>query len=202
MDFALKETERNLFLHLFNDYLLLSLQKEWVSKHVVCKYFINPLIQSCFPHVCVFVIIFSTAFVFTVYCFQRGKIHSNRPLSGRKPACRELPCETSLSAEKPVQAAHGAQILLAKDCHTVSDTSTWGVLQYYRSFPRHTILYFFVSSRSDKLRWMSALSRPHSPIDFSAAQGKMLILFVFFFNVLFLFVSHKLWNIHLHGWPT
>jgi hypothetical protein len=28
MDFSLKETERSVYLHLFNDYLLLSLNKE------------------------------------------------------------------------------------------------------------------------------------------------------------------------------
>lgn len=28
MDFSLKDTERSVYLHLFNDYLLLSLQKE------------------------------------------------------------------------------------------------------------------------------------------------------------------------------
>ena len=32
MDFSLKETERNIYLHLFNDYLLLSQQKEWVKQ--------------------------------------------------------------------------------------------------------------------------------------------------------------------------
>lgn len=31
IDFSLKDTERNIYLHLFNDYLLLSLQKEWVG---------------------------------------------------------------------------------------------------------------------------------------------------------------------------
>lgn len=34
MDFSLKDTERKIYLHLFNDYLLLSLQKEWVNRHV------------------------------------------------------------------------------------------------------------------------------------------------------------------------
>lgn len=34
------------------------------------------------------------------------------------------------------------------------------------------IIVAFLSLRSDKLRWISALSRPHPKIDFSAAQGE------------------------------
>lgn len=33
IDLACKDPERNLYLHLFNDYLLLSLQKEWDTQH-------------------------------------------------------------------------------------------------------------------------------------------------------------------------
>lgn len=39
---------------------------------------------------------------------------------------------------------------------------------------------FFYLFRSDKARWISALSRPHPEIDFSAAQGK--VFFFFFFS--------------------
>lgn len=33
-------------------------------------------------------------------------------------------------------------------------------------------LFAFLYLRSDKLRWISSLSRPHPKIDFSAAQGE------------------------------
>lgn len=45
MDFSLKDTERSVYLHLFNDYLLLSLQKEWADVH---SFTLLSLPTSCF----------------------------------------------------------------------------------------------------------------------------------------------------------
>lgn len=47
MDFSLKDTERSVYLHLFNDYLLLSLQKEWAD--VQCSPFVPPLLPLPTP---------------------------------------------------------------------------------------------------------------------------------------------------------
>lgn len=37
-------------------------------------------------------------------------------------------------------------------------------------------IFAFSTFRSDKLRWISALSRPHPEIDFSAAEGEAMLL--------------------------
>lgn len=44
----------------------------------------------------------------------------------------------------------------------------------HRKVAEDTLIFAFFSFRSDKLRWISALSRPHPEIDFSAAQGMLL----------------------------
>ncbi|XP_048880399.1 uncharacterized protein arhgef5 isoform X2 [Brienomyrus brachyistius] len=99
-DFALKETERTVYLHLFNDYLLLSLQKE-SGRFSVIDYAPTEKIrvENC-----------------------RIKLHSLQKNVFRL----HLPPKKAL--------------LLRSDTH------------------------------SDKLRWMSALSRPHPDIDFTMAQ--------------------------------
>ncbi|KAI3361127.1 hypothetical protein L3Q82_013324, partial [Scortum barcoo] len=99
MDFSLKETERNIYLHLFNDYLLLSLQKEGGRFTVIDHSPVSELrAENC-----------------------RVKLHS---------------------LQKNLFRLHMTQrsLLLRTD------------------------------TQSDKLRWISALSRPHPEIDFSAAQ--------------------------------
>ncbi|XP_059194345.1 trichohyalin [Centropristis striata] len=99
MDFSLKDTERNIYLHLFNDYLLLSLQKEGGRFTVIDHAPVSDLrAENC-----------------------RVKLHS---------------------LQKNLFRLHLTQraLLLRTD------------------------------TQSDKLRWISALSRPHSEIDFSAAQ--------------------------------
>ncbi|XP_038567110.1 trichohyalin isoform X2 [Micropterus salmoides] len=98
MDFSIKETERNVYLHLFNDYLLLSLQKE--GKFTVID-------------------------------------HS--PVS-------------DLRAENCRVKLHSLQKNL------------------FRLHMTNQALLLRTDTQSDKLRWMSALSRPHPEIDFSAAQ--------------------------------
>ncbi len=107
-----------------------------------------------------------------VCCFQRREVHSNQPFSCIRPACRELPCQTSLLTEEPVPAAHVTWSPAATDWHTVrawdNDRNVWGCSQSCRGYN----VFAFIPFRSDKLRWISALSRPHSEIDFSAAQGK------------------------------
>uniref|UniRef100_A0A8C6SF14 Rho guanine nucleotide exchange factor 5 n=1 Tax=Neogobius melanostomus TaxID=47308 RepID=A0A8C6SF14_9GOBI len=101
MDFSLKETERSVYLHLFNDYLLLSLQKEGGRFTVIDTSPVSELrAENC-----------------------RVKLHS---------------------LQKNIFSLHMSRkaLLLRTD------------------------------TQSDKLRWISALSRPHSEVDFSAAQGQ------------------------------
>ncbi|XP_061573037.1 trichohyalin isoform X2 [Cololabis saira] len=99
MDFSLKENERNVYLHLFNDYLLLSLQKEGGRFTVIDHCPVSEMrVENC-----------------------RVKLHS---------------------LQKNLIRLHMSNkaLLLRTD------------------------------TQSDKLRWISALSRPHPEIDFSAAQ--------------------------------
>ncbi|XP_042278811.1 trichohyalin isoform X3 [Thunnus maccoyii] len=99
MDFSLKDTERNIYLHLFNDYLLLSLQKEGGRFTVIDHSPVSDLrVENC-----------------------RVKLHS---------------------LQKNLFRLHMSQKSLLLRTDTLSD----------------------------KLRWISALSRPHPEIDFSAAQ--------------------------------
>ncbi|XP_070767938.1 trichohyalin isoform X2 [Enoplosus armatus] len=99
MDFSLKDTERNVYLHLFNDYLLLSLQKEG----------------------------------------GRFTVIDHSPVS-------------DLRAENCRVKLHSLQKNL------------------FRLHMTHKALLLRTDTQSDKLRWISALSRPHPEIDFSAAQ--------------------------------
>ncbi|KAM9353487.1 uncharacterized protein arhgef5 [Symphorus nematophorus] len=99
MDFSLKDTERNIYLHLFNDYLLLSLQKEG----------------------------------------GRFTVIDHSPVS-------------ELRAENCRVKLHSLQKNL------------------FRLHMSHKALLLRTDTQSDKLRWISALSRPHPEIDFSAAQ--------------------------------
>ncbi|XP_030606801.1 trichohyalin [Archocentrus centrarchus] len=99
MDFSLKDTERSVYLHLFTDYLLLSLPKEGGRFTVIDHCLVSELrVENC-----------------------RVKLHS---------------------LQKNLFRLHMTQksLLLRTD------------------------------AQSDKLRWISALSRPHPEIDFSAAQ--------------------------------
>ncbi|XP_061770929.1 trichohyalin isoform X2 [Nerophis ophidion] len=99
MDFSLKETERNIYMHLFNDYLLLSQQKEGGKFTVIDHAPVAELrAENC-----------------------RVKLHS---------------------LQKNLFRLH----MLNKSLLLRTDT------------------------QSDKLRWISALSRPHPEIDFSSAQ--------------------------------
>ncbi|XP_068591662.1 trichohyalin isoform X2 [Cebidichthys violaceus] len=99
MDFSLKETERNVHLHLFNDYLLLSLHKEGGRYTVIDHCPVSDLrAENC-----------------------RVKLHS-----------------------------------LQKNL--------------FRLHMTNRALLLRTDAQSDKLRWISALSRPHPEIDFSAAQ--------------------------------
>uniref|UniRef100_A0A3B5KLE8 DH domain-containing protein n=1 Tax=Takifugu rubripes TaxID=31033 RepID=A0A3B5KLE8_TAKRU len=101
MDFSLKDTERSVYLHLFNDYLLLSLQKEGGRFTVVDHSPVSVLrVENC-----------------------RVKLHS-----------------------------------LQKNLFRVHMSTKALLLR--------------TDALSDKLRWISALSRPHPEIDFSAAQGE------------------------------
>ncbi|XP_029958912.1 trichohyalin isoform X1 [Salarias fasciatus] len=99
MDFSLKETERNVYMHLFNDYLLLSLQKEG----------------------------------------GRFTVIDHAPVS-------------DLRAENCRVKLHSLQKNL------------------FRLHMTNKALLLRTDTQSDKLRWISALSRPHPEIDFSAAQ--------------------------------
>ncbi|XP_068998635.1 trichohyalin isoform X1 [Embiotoca jacksoni] len=99
MDFSLKDTERNVYLHLFNDYLLLSLQKEG----------------------------------------GRFTVIDHSPVS-------------DLRAENCRVKLHSLQKNL------------------FRLHMTLKALLLRTDTQSDKLRWISALSRPHPEIDFSAAQ--------------------------------
>ncbi|XP_051812638.1 trichohyalin isoform X10 [Acanthochromis polyacanthus] len=99
IDFSLKDTERGVYLHLFNDYLLLSLQKEG----------------------------------------GRFTVIDHSPVS-------------DLRAENCRVKLHSLQKNL------------------FRLHMSHKALLLRTDTQSDKLRWISALSRPHQEIDFSAAQ--------------------------------
>lgn len=49
MDFSLKDTERSVYLHLFNDYLLISLHKEWANvQYSIVAPPSSPLPTFCF----------------------------------------------------------------------------------------------------------------------------------------------------------
>ncbi|XP_060936671.1 trichohyalin isoform X2 [Limanda limanda] len=99
MDFSLKDTERNIHMHLFNDYLLISLHKEGGRFTVIDHSPVSELrAENC-----------------------RIKLHS-----------------------------------LQKNV--------------FRLHMLHKSLLLRTDTQSDKLRWISALSRPHPEIDFSAAQ--------------------------------
>uniref|UniRef100_A0A3Q4G1H4 Zinc finger CCCH domain-containing protein 13-like n=1 Tax=Neolamprologus brichardi TaxID=32507 RepID=A0A3Q4G1H4_NEOBR len=105
MDFSLKETEKNAYLHLFNDYLLLSLPKEGGKFTVIDHCPVSELrVENC-----------------------RVKLHS-----------------------------------LQKNL--------------FRLYMAQKSLLLRTDAPSDKLRWISALSRPHTEVDFSSAQGKVFIL--------------------------
>ncbi|KAG7474367.1 trichohyalin-like isoform X2 [Solea senegalensis] len=100
MDFSLKDTERNIYMHLFNDYLLISLQKEGGKFTVIDHSPVSELrVENC-----------------------RVKLHS---------------------LQKNLFRLH---------------------------IPSHKSLLLRTDTLSDKLRWISAISRPHPEIDFSAAQ--------------------------------
>ncbi|XP_058504442.1 trichohyalin isoform X2 [Solea solea] len=100
MDFSLKDTERNIYMHLFNDYLLISLQKEGGKFTVIDHSPVSELrVENC-----------------------RVKLHS-----------------------------------LQKNLFRLQ-------------IPSHKSLLLRTDTLSDKLRWISAISRPHPEIDFSAAQ--------------------------------
>ncbi|XP_018538215.1 zinc finger CCCH domain-containing protein 13 isoform X1 [Lates calcarifer] len=99
MDFSLKDTERSVYLHLFNDYLLLSLQKEGGKFTVIDHSPVSDLrVENC-----------------------RVKLHS-----------------------------------LQKNL--------------FRLHMSNKSLLLRTDTQSDKLRWISALSRPQPEVDFSAAQ--------------------------------
>ncbi|XP_061675672.1 trichohyalin isoform X2 [Syngnathoides biaculeatus] len=99
MDFSLKETERNIYMHLFNDYLLLSQQKEGARFTVIDHAPVGELrAENC-----------------------RVKLHS-----------------------------------LQKNL--------------FRLHTSNKSLLLRTDTQSDKLRWISALSRPHPEVDFSSAQ--------------------------------
>ncbi|XP_056301001.1 uncharacterized protein arhgef5 isoform X2 [Pseudoliparis swirei] len=99
MDFSLKDTERNVYLHLFNDYLLLSLHKEGGRFTVIDHCPVSDLrAENC-----------------------RVKLHS-----------------------------------LQKNL--------------FRLHMTHRALLLRNETQSDKLRWISAISRPRPEIDFTAAQ--------------------------------
>ncbi|XP_019724499.1 uncharacterized protein arhgef5 [Hippocampus comes] len=99
MDFSLKDTERNIYMHLFNDYLLLSQQKE----------------------------------------------------GGRFTVIDHAPV-VELRAENCRVKLHSLQKNL------------------FRLHMSHKSLLLRTDTQSDKLRWISALSRPHPEVDFSSAQ--------------------------------
>ncbi|XP_070691258.1 trichohyalin isoform X2 [Pempheris klunzingeri] len=99
IDFSLKDTERNIYLHLFNDYLLLSLQKEG----------------------------------------GRFTVIDHSPVSD----------------------------LRAENCRVKLHSLQKNLFRLHMS-PKALLLR--TDTQSNKLRWISALSRPHPEIDFSAAQ--------------------------------
>lgn len=99
MDFSLKETERSIYLHLFNDYLLVSLQKEG----------------------------------------GRFTVIDHAPVSE----------------------------LRAENCRVKLHTLQKNLIRLYLS---NKALLLRTDAQNDKLRWISAVSRPHPEVDFSAAQ--------------------------------
>ncbi|XP_061632697.1 trichohyalin isoform X3 [Phyllopteryx taeniolatus] len=99
MDFSLKETERNIYMHLFNDYLLLSQQKE---------------------------------------------------------GCRFTVIDHAPVAE-----------LRAENCRVKLHSLQKNLFRLHMS---NKSLLLRTDTQSDKLRWISALSRPHPEVDFSSAQ--------------------------------
>ncbi|KAI4812014.1 hypothetical protein KUCAC02_014871 [Chaenocephalus aceratus] len=99
MDFSLKETERNIYVHLFNDYLLISLQKEG----------------------------------------GRFTVIDHSPISD----------------------------LRAENCRVKLHTLQKNLFRLHMT---NRALLVRTDKESDKLRWISALSRPHPEIDFSAAE--------------------------------
>ncbi|XP_045064544.1 actin cytoskeleton-regulatory complex protein pan1-like isoform X1 [Coregonus clupeaformis] len=99
MDFSLRETERSVYLHLFNDYLLLSLHKEG----------------------------------------GRFTVIDHAPVS-------------ELRAENCRVKLHSLQKNL------------------FRLYLNKKALLLSTDTQGDKLRWISAVSRPHPVIDYSAAQ--------------------------------
>uniref|UniRef100_UPI0037E7E4C8 trichohyalin n=1 Tax=Semicossyphus pulcher TaxID=241346 RepID=UPI0037E7E4C8 len=99
MDFSLKDTERNVYLHLFTDYLLLSLQKE----------------------------------------------------GGRFSVIDHCPVSE----------------LRAENCRVKLHSLQKNLIRLHMS---NKALLLRTDTQSDKLRWISALSRPHPEVDFSAAQ--------------------------------
>lgn len=139
---------------------------------------ILPFAASCF-------LCFTPIFCFSFHCLtchlcflsqscQRREVYSNQPRSSQWTASRKLPHQTSLPPEEPVPVANVNHFLLAKDWHTVrrSDDERNSIIDY-QGIPftkKSTFLSFYI--RSDKLRWISALKRPHDQVDFSAAQGK------------------------------
>uniref|UniRef100_A0A3P8YKJ0 DH domain-containing protein n=1 Tax=Esox lucius TaxID=8010 RepID=A0A3P8YKJ0_ESOLU len=100
MEFSLKESERIVYLHLFNDYLLLSLHKEG----------------------------------------GRFTVIDHAPVSE----------------------------LRAADCRAKLHTLQKSLFRLYLS---NKALLLRTDTQSDKLRWISAVSRPHPVIDFAAEQG-------------------------------
>lgn len=161
-------------------------------------YDISPCASCCFcfiPILCF--TFFSSTASFVVCAFlpdllQRREVYSNQPRSCQWSASRKLPYQTSLPPEEPVPVANVNQILLAKDWHTVrSSDDGLNVITDYQMilFTENKQLILSFHIRSDKLRWISALSRPHPQLDFSAAQGKNVILF----NILYYSFSDGFW---------
>lgn len=171
---------------------------------ITISYILFSFISAVFYHPFNLITFFPSAIsflFFTVCCFQRGKIHGNRPLSCVRPACRELSCQASLPPEEPVPAAHDTQSPAATDWHTVRDWNsgreylccTLSHRKVEKRCRRYTHLCFPPPLRSDKLRWISALSRPHPEIDFSAAQGEVCCL-VWTLQCAKLLVISRVWN--------
>ncbi len=85
---------------------------------VTISHILFSFIFAVFYHPVCLITVFpsSISFLFcAVCCFQRRKIHSDRPRSCIRPACRELSCQTSLPPEEPVPAAHDTQSPAATD---------------------------------------------------------------------------------------
>lgn len=64
---------------------------------------------------------FFLPFLRFIFCYQGRKVHSHWPLPSLGPAGGELPCQAPLTAEEPVQAAHGSQSASSPDWHSVRD---------------------------------------------------------------------------------